>query len=136
MDSHHKKVQKTIVKSLTDFKRHLLREDSTLHDVLVRLNAGISGIACIVDEEKVLIGIFTDGDIRRAILGGAELSASASDYMNRNFIYGSILMDRKTLLSLLNDRVRHLPILDENGCPAEIITWADIWKMPLWSNHP
>ena len=116
---------------MNNLKRHLLSENSTLHDVLVRLNEGISGIACIVNDEEVLVGIFTDGDIRRTILGGAELSAPAREFMNRNFIFGTSKMDRKFILSLLNERVRHLPILNENGCPVEIITWADIWKMPL-----
>ena len=116
---------------MNNLKRHLLSENSTLHDVLVRLNEGISGIACIVNDEEVLVGIFTDGDIRRTILGGAELSAPACEFMNRNFIFGTSKMDRKFILSLLNERVRHLPILNENGCPVEIITWADIWKMPL-----
>jgi perosamine synthetase len=116
---------------MPNLKRHLLREDSTLQDVLVRLNDGISGIACMVNEGGVMVGIFTDGDIRRAILGGAKLSNKASNHMNRKFTFGSIKMKRKNLFALLDENVRHLPVLDENGCPVEVITWVDIWKMPL-----
>ena len=116
---------------MPDLKRHLLRDDSTLKDVLIRLNNGISGIACMVNEEGVMVGIFTDGDIRRAILGGAKLRDKASNHMNRKFTFGSSKMERKKLLALLDENVRHLPILDENGSPVEVITWVDIWKMPL-----
>ncbi|MEO0445090.1 MAG: aminotransferase class I/II-fold pyridoxal phosphate-dependent enzyme [Verrucomicrobiota bacterium] len=112
-------------------ERHLLPEDSSLLDVLNRLNAGVSGVVCLVDQTGRMVGLFTDGDVRRAVLKGAELSEPCREHMTRDFVSGLAGMTREDRLALLTDRIRHVPILDEAGRPVEVLTWADIWRMPL-----
>ena len=46
---------------------------STLHDVLVRSNATRQGIVLVVDDARHLLGVITDGDIRRAVLARLDL---------------------------------------------------------------
>ncbi len=47
----------------------LCRPDQTLKEVLVELSDKKCGCLLIVDQEKRLLGIFTDGDLRRALQG-------------------------------------------------------------------
>ena len=54
-----------------------------LGDVLVELSNKQCGCICVLDKEEHLLGIFTDGDLRRTLLrlGPAALGASMSSLM-------------------------------------------------------
>jgi perosamine synthetase len=114
-----------------DIAENLLPHTATLKDVLVRLNRGIQGVVFIVDDAGVMLGLFTDGDTRRALLAGGELSNPAVRHMNRRFTAGKAADSRQENLRLLNDRVRHLPLLDNAGRPVDMISWAELWRLPV-----
>jgi perosamine synthetase len=114
-----------------DLSRNLLPDSASLRDVLVRLNEGIQGVVFLVDGAGKMTGLFTDGDARRALLGGAPLEAKAAEHTNRKFTAGSAAAPREENLQLLNERIRHLPILDAEGRPVDIITWAELWRLPV-----
>jgi len=50
----------------------LVRQDQSFEDLLREIDAKRLGMACIVDEHGKLIGVFTDGDLRRLLLRGCE----------------------------------------------------------------
>ena len=56
-----------------------------LGDVLVELSNKQCGCVCVVDEASQLLGIFTDGDLRRTLLrlGPAGLGATMESLMTR-----------------------------------------------------
>ena len=56
-----------------DVEACLVGEEATLRDAMIALDRGARRIALAVDPGGVLVGIVTDGDIRRALLGGAAL---------------------------------------------------------------
>ncbi|MGA3169389.1 MAG: aminotransferase class I/II-fold pyridoxal phosphate-dependent enzyme [Chthoniobacteraceae bacterium] len=114
-----------------DISRNLLPLRSTLREVLERLNAGVQGVILMVDEEGRLRGLFTDGDTRRALLGGAALDAGAEALMNKRFTVGSAKASRQENLKLLTEKIRHLPILDLEGRPVDLISWAELWRLPV-----
>ncbi len=114
-----------------DISENILPGSATLKDVLVALNRGIQGVVFIVDEAGAMTGLFTDGDARRALLGGGELSDFAAQHMNRKFTVGKAADSRQENLKLLNERVRHLPLVDDAGRPVEMITWAEMWRLPV-----
>ncbi len=113
-----------------DISQNLLRNSATLKDVLESLNRGIEGVVFITDESGAVVGLFTDGDARRALLAGA-LSDSVEAHMNRKFAAGSADVSRQENLQLLNEKVRHLPILDRERRPVDMITWAEMWRLPV-----
>lgn len=47
-------------------------------------NGGASGIAVVLDQSDLLLGVVSDGDIRDAICKGLDLSASVISIMNKN----------------------------------------------------
>jgi len=59
-------------------------ENETIRKAMEVINQYGLGIVFIVDENKKLVGVATDGDIRRAILKGVSINASISEIMNRN----------------------------------------------------
>lgn len=61
----------------------LVSPDTGLGDVVVKMTEKSFGCAGIVDDTGTLIGIFTDGDVRRA-MGQQPLDTPASDLMTRD----------------------------------------------------
>ena len=116
---------------MKDIRRNLLPPSATLREVMTLLNQGVYGAVLIVDEGGVMRGLFTDGDIRRALLGGATLDAFAEQHMQRKYTTGSTARSHSENLALLSKSIRHVPILDELGRPVEMISWAEIWRLPV-----
>mgnify|MGYP001317789349 FL=1 len=80
------------------------------------IDRGAVQIALVVDEEKKLLGTVTDGDVRRAILRGVELSAPVTTVMNRQPKTAKPDMDREVLLTLMRYlNLRQFPVVDENN---------------------
>ncbi|MCM1096126.1 MAG: CBS domain-containing protein, partial [Terasakiella sp.] len=68
-------------------KQNLIGAEASLLEALGRLNA-LSGSAItlfVTDISGRLLGTLTDGDIRRALLGGASLDSSVTEAMHTAF---------------------------------------------------
>ena len=88
-------------------------------------NSGIR-IALVSDEDKKLKGIITDGDIRRAILKGTDVSEKVREVMNKNPInlpYGS--SKGEVLKAIQNKRILGLPLVDTNGIIRDFALFSD-----------
>ena len=72
-------------------------------------------VALVVDNNK-LVGMITDGDVRRGILEGVELSASVSQIMNTNPISANASLSSHDLKILMQSRkILSLPLVDNEG---------------------
>lgn len=99
-------------------KKHIISETDTVIDALARLN-GLSGnvmTLLVVNNDNVMTGTLTDGDIRRAILSGVSLEAPIKNAMNKHFsaINGESV-DVFAIKNLRNKGIKLLPHLDEQG---------------------
>lgn len=61
----------------------LITPDNTIVEAMLRIDAGALHIAIAVDKQRKLVGILTDGDIRRAILRGVALDTPVDAILNR-----------------------------------------------------
>jgi perosamine synthetase len=125
---HSQKGASTMKKNIAN---NVLNMKVALRDVLVTLNKGVFGMVIIVDDNGIAQGLFTDGDVRRAVLQNASLSDPAEQYMNRKFIAGRSHSTRQENLQLMNEKIRHVPILDDTGRPVDLISWAEMWRLPV-----
>src|SRR4051812_27944924 len=60
----------------------LTREDSSMHDAVVEMSAKRPGVIGVTDHQGHLVGIITDGDLRRQIERG--LDHTAAEFMPRD----------------------------------------------------
>lgn len=116
----------------------LLYAGKNIVDAMVALRDGMDvldksgqGIVFILDETGVMKGLLTDGDIRRALLNGSLLSDQVDTVMNRSFITGSVARPKNENARLLNEKILHLPILDEKGRLVDVLHWKDFWRLPV-----
>jgi len=71
--------------------------------------------ALVVDSEKKLVGMVTDGDIRRCILKNISLTEPISNVMNTNPTVASMHECRDQILFKLRSlNLYHIPIIDNN----------------------
>ena len=111
--------------------------DNYLKDVLVELSDKRCGCVLVVDQENHLQGIFTDGDLRRALQkeGGKVMDSRMSDLMNRtpSFISADLLAWEALKLMELNDskRMMNLPVTDSQGCVVGLLHLHDLIQQGL-----
>src|SRR5690606_15327717 len=99
--------------NVSSWKEVVIGPETTLGEAIARVDASRLQVAVVVNEEGKLIGVLTDGDIRRAILRGQGLDSPVHQAMNRNATSVSAGATRDEMLALMRRKViRHLPVLD------------------------
>jgi dTDP-glucose pyrophosphorylase len=93
------------------------------------LEKGGKAIVFVADEQEVVIGALTDGDVRRAIIGGAALdSRCLRDAMVHNFVSVTRDMGRAEVLELMRARaVEQIPVLDAQGRLCGLHTMQELF---------
>lgn len=94
----------------------LLAPDATIRDAMEAIDRGGVEIALAVDADTRLVGVLTDGDVRRALLGGAALSDPVLPFVNRHPHVVSPAAARGDVIDLMrNTGLSEVPVLDDDG---------------------
>jgi len=117
--------------SLTQF---LVPPEKTIYEVISCIDRNAKGIALVVDRERRLIGTVTDGDIRRAILAGVDLSSPVAELLKRKAdssyprpITAPAGTSPADLLRLMRQHsIRHIPLVDEGGRVVSLVALEDL----------
>lgn len=102
--------------------------DTSVAESLERMDRSGIGILLICAPEKKLVGVLTDGDVRRYLLHNRSLNAPVSDLMNRNFISVPEAEKDTTHHLLEKSKINHVPILDIQGRIVDLVTALDFIK--------
>ncbi len=101
------------------FDACLVPVGGTIRDAMVALDRGARRIALAVDADGRLVGVVTDGDVRRALLGGARMDDPLEPVLSRSFVAVADGEDRAGVLELMGARhVGAIPVLDAAGRPV------------------
>lgn len=104
--------------------RYIISEKATIKDALIAINeithTGESLFA--VDANHRMVGTLTDGDIRRGLILGAQLTDEVCTIMHRDFKYiKQSEFDVACLKDFRERRILFIPILDEENHIVEVI---------------
>lgn len=102
----------------------VIKEHATILEALVAINRITSNgeSLVVVNESQQMVGSLTDGDIRRGLISGAELTDSVSTIMHRDFKF--IKQEEYDVAHLKEFRDNHImfiPILDEQKHVLDVI---------------
>lgn len=106
----------------------LAENDITIKQAMLEFTQRGIKILFIVDENYRLIGTLTDGDIRRGITSGIELTAAITEVMKKNFFSLHVDDDnaKQKAHELMKEKlIEFIPILDNFGKITDIISWYD-----------
>src|SRR5258706_8757446 len=96
-----------------DLKKFLVHEKGSLREAMQVINDNWREIALVSDDANTIVGVVTDGDIRRGLLTGMTLEAAVNRVMTTDYVRVSPDMDRSGVLDLMKAAsVRHVPVID------------------------
>lgn len=89
----------------------IVKRNEHLLNIMKVIDANSFGIVFVEESEK-LIGVITDGDIRRYILANNDLNAEAYKIMNRNPKFSTSNFKKENKVLMRKHKIRVLPIVD------------------------
>jgi len=105
----------------------LLPEDSTLKDAISCLDRSSMQVAIVINGNGRLVGTLTDGDIRRGLLRGLELSSPVAGIIHRDPIVVPPQWGRDMVLQLMQaNKVHQLPVVDDERRVVGLHVWDEL----------
>lgn len=108
---------------------------ASIRDAIQAIDRGVLQVAFVVDEHNRLLGLVTDGDIRRGILRGIGLEESVRLVMNASPVTVPTGTARDEIMALMRrKRIRHIPIVNENREIADVALAEELVGQPTYDN--
>lgn len=125
------------IKSLMHIGRKIARVslEAPMKDVIEEISRKNLGMTCVVDDEEKLVGIITDGDLRRRIqeYGKSFLDKTAQDCMTPDpFTVNKEDLATTALNIMEENTITSLVIKDKEGKIEGIIHLHDLWRTEMF----
>jgi len=96
---------------------YLVLDQDPIRDVLKKINSNEEGMIVCVDNAGLLLGVLTDGDFRRWVMGETrpDLNRAVGTIINRDVASARLTDSPERIASQLSHRVHFLPLTDAVG---------------------
>jgi len=109
------------------WRKALLPAAATLKEAIRNLDESALQIAMVVSSEGVLLGTLTDGDIRRGLLRGLDLTSPIDAIIYRDPLVVPPQLGRDTVLQLMQaNRIHQLPVVDIERRVVGLHLWDEL----------
>ena len=102
---------------MLNYSQHTIRDSASAHQALKLLDElpeNVSRTLFVINPENQVVGSLSDGDIRRGLLKGLEISEPVNIFMHVNFQFVNSKKDVVEQIKFFNDQnVNLIPLLDE-----------------------
>ncbi len=113
------------------WREALLPVDSDLRQAIRNLDETALQIVLAVSADGTLVGILTDGDIRRGLLRGLDMSSPIEGIIYREPLVVPPQLSRETVLQLMQaNKIHQLPVVDEDRRVVGLHLWDEL-MLPL-----
>ena len=117
---------------------HLMRRDdaipqvaltASVMDAMLELSRTGLGLVAVCDDQRLVKGVFTDGDLRRWLVGGGALTTPVNEAMT---VGGTTLQSQSRAIDakeiLMKRKITAAPVVDENGKLTGAINLQDFYQ--------
>lgn len=113
----------------------IVKESTSLKDSILEITSKRLGTTCVVNDEGVLTGIITDGDLRRLLEKSLEIkSLTAKDVMTQNpKTIRSEFLASFAIQVMEKFKITSLIVINEKNQPVGIVHLHDLVKLGLQS---
>jgi len=112
---------------MDSMEKCLINESADVREAIRAIESGQKGIAVIINANRCLQGVVTDGDVRRGLLAGVKLKNPITSIMNRKPTKAVSGMSHSLIVELLQQsRLESLPLVDANNCVVDVILLTDL----------
>jgi len=106
----------------------------SVKDALTVIDRGAMRIALVVDENDILIGTISDGDIRRALLSGLSLESDISTVYNPEPVVCKVTDSKdKIIQTAVARKLFQVPLVNDQG---QVVELAEIDKLVKTDQFP
>ncbi len=118
------------------FSQFTVLDYESIIDALTKIDANKQGFVIVVDEEDKVLGVLTDGDVRRAIIKGRAASDPISTIYTSNAKMVSVHDGFDIITELFKSpAIKFLPIVNDEGKLANLITKNQMHALLLQDIH-
>jgi len=114
--------------------RPIVHRDTPMRDVIYEMTSKALGMICVVDEADALIGIITDGDLRRHMDKTSDIrQLTAEAVMTRDPVTVPPTMLAVEALNIMEGRkITSLVVVEEPGKRiAGVVHLHDLWRTEM-----
>ena len=95
-----------------NIENYSIDENASIFEAMEKININAKGIIYVLHQDE-LVGVVTDGDIRRYILEKGDLSNKVIKIANKSLIWLPIEKEQQAYIILKKRKIASLPILNE-----------------------
>ena len=109
------------------WRRCRVSKDASIEEAMEQIQNGELRVAIITGEDDRLVGVVTDGDIRRGILNGHELESLVTEVMSENPVTVHEEEDRGAIKQTMQDHhIHQVPVVDGEDRVVGVETIDDV----------
>lgn len=109
------------------WRRAVLPPDATIQQAIYNLNEVAIKIVLVVNEKGELEGTISDGDIRRGLLKGVQLTDSLTAVIHRNPLVAPFGMSNELVMRLMvANKIQQIPVVDEQNRVVGLHVWDEL----------
>ena len=107
----------------------IVKNNITIIDAMKALNLTKEKCLLVVDDDGILLGTITDGDLRRSILKGNEFSTNIEKSFDKKpvVLKNNNYTPEEVNELLIKHKIDVLPVIDHQGRIENYITWLDVF---------
>src|SRR6185312_6549830 len=91
----------------------VIAEASSIREAMQAIDSNGREVVLVRDEAGQIVGLISDGDVRRGLLSGLTMESSIAKVMTRDFFTVGPEYDRASTLDVMKARMfQHVPVLD------------------------
>ena len=111
-------------------KNILIPPNSSLKQALSALSQTGQKCLVVVDEYNALLGTFSDGDVRNAILKGSSLDGSIEGFYQTKpiFFVKGVNKPAEAKKIFLEHKFDIIPVVDKEGRVVDVLAWITVFK--------
>jgi dTDP-glucose pyrophosphorylase len=112
------------------WRKTILSSSATVQDVISSMNMSSLRIVLVLNEQGVLEGTVSDGDIRRGLLKGLTLKSPIETVIHRGAFVVPPSMGREMVLQLMvANKIQQIPVVDDQQRVLGLHVWDEIATM-------
>jgi arabinose-5-phosphate isomerase len=111
----------------------VVRVDTVMPEIIYEMSSKGLGMSCVVDDARHLVGIITDGDLRRHMSNGTNiLSRRAADVMTRRPVtIAPDMLATQALHDLEQRKITSLVVVNAANVVQGVVHLHDLWRTQM-----
>ena len=107
--------------------------DTRMPDVFHEMSSKRLGMTCVIDANGRLVGVFTDGDLRRLLMRRTDvLDLTVGDVMTAHPItIGRSVLAVEALRIMETHKITSVVVIDDDGRVEGVVHLHDLWRTQM-----